>query len=492
MIHFEHENSSARSFQIEIDPDGTGNWSVYDTVSIAGKSSSTSGGYGYFVLPEAVDAQWVRVRTTQSTNSLTTYFHLGSDSNTRHAGMVQSLAAIGQPTARSQGVLRTSTASDFPLQFAADILDANGTITDTGFYRVQLNSDLNIEIVSVNDASAEADLRSSAATTQDFGIDAASVYIDDGGTRYRLPFGNNAYSTDSASGPRRGIREVVTERSLMNIHGTIYELPRDNSGGIARIRPITTHNLDIYDFTSWRGMLVLSGVDADSAEDGHYLESQDGKVGLWLGNVDDLWSFGAPVGVGGPWLDTAVNSGTTSDPFLMYGYDQKLLEISHTDTEDVTFTIQVDFLGTGQWETFGDVTVEADQTLAYFFPEDYSAHWVRLISGESTTVTAQFTYSLLEQFLAGDLNGDGFVGAIDLDILLANWGQSVTPGLLIAGDATGDGQVGDNDLNVVLSNWGSGTEPGANIPEPGSALALSGLLLLCLPRRRSKSKSNQR
>ena len=46
---------------------------------------------------------------------------------------------------------------------------------------------------------------------------------------------------------------------MMNIHGTFYEMPRDDSGGLAKIRPIATHNRRIFDFASWRGMLVLSG-----------------------------------------------------------------------------------------------------------------------------------------------------------------------------------------------------------------------------------------
>lgn len=67
--------------------------------------------------------------------------------------------------------------------------------------------------------------------------------------------------------------------------------------------------------------------------------------------------------------------------------------------------------------------------------------------------------------LPGDLNGDGFVGIEDLDLLLAHWGDTVTPGDLASGDATGDGQVGTPDLQVVLDHWGDGTpalEPTSN------------------------------
>jgi hypothetical protein len=46
-----------------------------------------------------------------------------------------------------------------------------------------------------------------------------------------------------------------------------------------------------------------------------------------------------------------------------------------------------------------------------------------------------------------DLNGDGAVGADDLSILLANWGNSG------AGDIDGNGSVGPSDLSTMLSSW---------------------------------------
>ena len=85
--------------------------------------------------------------------------------------------------------------------------------------------------------------------------------------------------------------------------------------------------------------------------------------------------------------------------------------------------------------------------------------------------------------LPGDLNGDGFVGINDLNLVLSNWNQNVTPGDTLAGDATGDGYVGIDDLNTVLPNWNAGTPPSAtpqnlapNAPEPASLLILTSLL----------------
>ena len=78
--------------------------------------------------------------------------------------------------------------------------------------------------------------------------------------------------------------------------------------------------------------------------------------------------------------------------------------------------------------------------------------------------------------IPGDLDDDGFVGADDLDIVRANWGQTVLPGNLDMGDADGDGAIGGGDLDVVRANWGTGA---AAVPEPGTALLLiSGVVLL--------------
>lgn len=57
--------------------------------------------------------------------------------------------------------------------------------------------------------------------------------------------------------------------------------------------------------------------------------------------------------------------------------------------------------------------------------------------------------------IAGDLNGDGIVGASDLDIIRSRWAQSVPPGNWAMGDPSGDGLVGGADLDIVRANWGS-------------------------------------
>ncbi len=88
--------------------------------------------------------------------------------------------------------------------------------------------------------------------------------------------------------------------------------------------------------------------------------------------------------------------------------------------------------------------------------------------------------------LDGDLNGDGFVGLDDLDIVLVNWNQNVTPGVWLEGDPSGDGFVGLTDLDFVLNNWNNGTPAVAAVPEPGAlGLLAAGAGALSFKRRRN-------
>ncbi len=83
--------------------------------------------------------------------------------------------------------------------------------------------------------------------------------------------------------------------------------------------------------------------------------------------------------------------------------------------------------------------------------------------------------------LIGDLNGDGFVGLEDLDLLINAWNQPVSVGDWSAGDASGDGFVGLDDLDALLNSWNTGTPPGAvtSVPEPAliAWLMMGGLML---------------
>ncbi len=113
--------------------------------------------------------------------------------------------------------------------------------------------------------------------------------------------------------------------------------------------------------------------------------------------------------------------------------------------------------------------------------------WITEVDLLAVCQLSQFAGCALGEVFDGDLDGDGFVGINDLNLVLANWNQNVPPADP-ASDPSGDGFVGIDDLNLVLGNWNGGIPPQAShantIPEPAS---ISVLLLagpLCLRRTR--------
>ncbi len=76
-----------------------------------------------------------------------------------------------------------------------------------------------------------------------------------------------------------------------------------------------------------------------------------------------------------------------------------------------------------------------------------------LLSGDVTSLTvaqslvASIDIAGVRQPMPADLNGDWVVNAMDLSLLLANWGGSGV------GDITGDGVVSAADLSLLLAYW---------------------------------------
>ena len=385
VVHLAHDGAAPVTFTLEVDAAGDGKWAKCAAVSVP------AAGYAYHVIPADVRGEWIRVKTDRDVKAATAYFHYVAPGQTAAPEMIRSLAPADAKGRFSEGLLRVDTPETMTLTFAATLVDETGKAVGTACYT--MGADMKLQ--PTGDAAAEKSVRETLATKQDFQVDAASVIMTDKkGKRFRLPLGAEVFSSPSASGWARGIREVVTERFLMNIHGTFYELPREESGGLAKIRPVCTHNRRIFDFATWRGMLVLSGNLADAKADGHYVASDDGKAGLWFGNVDDLWRFGDPRGEGGPWRDTAVTAGKASDPYLMTGYARKTVRLSHDAKADVHFTIEVDFLGDGTWHTYETVTVPVGKTVTHAFPAGFSALWVRAKTDADGKATAWFRYNM--------------------------------------------------------------------------------------------------
>jgi hypothetical protein len=203
---------------------------------------------------------------------------------------------------------------------------------------------------------------------------------------YRLPKGaqtfDHAYNTEWMR-----IRDAQTERFLMDLHGIFYELPAQIYGGrILPIRPISNHLRIVPDFCYWRGLFVMGGDQTDRS-------LGQPQTGLWFGQIDDLWKMGKPAGWGGVWEKQKVKANEVSDPFLMTGFDGKVVHLKQSSNDPVTFTIEVDFLGDGSWETYKTITVPANGYTHHEFPAGFSAHWVRVKVNRNCQATAYFIYS---------------------------------------------------------------------------------------------------
>jgi hypothetical protein len=194
---------------------------------------------------------------------------------------------------------------------------------------------------------------------------------------------------DTGFSVARVCREVATERDLLNIHGTFYELPARNAQGLAKIRPVATHNLAIHDFCSHNGLLLFTGLDADTRSE-RIFRSADGKAAVWAGVVDDLWKLGKPRGHGGPWKNTQVRAGEPSDPYLMTAYDRKRARIGSDKTARIALEVDVD--GTGLWIPYRDFSLKPGETMDHEFPEGFSAYWIRATSDADAVVTLEFNY----------------------------------------------------------------------------------------------------
>jgi len=209
---------------------------------------------------------------------------------------------------------------------------------------------------------------------------------------YRLPKASHAFDHYwQTEWPR--IREIESERYLMDCHGMFYELsPVAYDGKIWGVRPISTHLRIIPDFCSWRGFLVLAGNQVTPIGDSNLLVGEP-QAGLWFGKTDDLWQFGKPKGWGGPWWEKSVSDGESSEPYLMTGFDQKVLHLCHDANHTVEFTLEIDFLGNQTWKTYDIIRVPSNGYLHHEFPTGFSAHWVRIIANTACKATAYFIYT---------------------------------------------------------------------------------------------------
>ncbi|WP_288878976.1 hypothetical protein [Pedobacter panaciterrae] len=364
VLHLTQTSEQAVSFTIQVDKTGNNKWVDYKVIKVP------KNGYVNFIFPADFKATWIRFKTDKDCRA-SAFFHFTGTMHEKQDPVFNTLSDITDKDEISSTVIR-------PANFNKN-LQVLSTSNGKSQY-VEVDEKLTFSNGAVDSTSQMKRLLSLSRT---YSVDEASVIIKDKTGTFRLPKTSDAYETF----PYRDRREVESERFMLNIQGTFYEVGRE--AGFIALRPITTHHKKIVDFCTWRGLLVLSGTKQGAKADGHYFANEKNTDGLWFGGIDDLWKMGKPTGHGGVWEKAAVKSGTPSLPYLMTGYDKK--KVSLSADKDVKITLEVDFDLSG-FHTYKTFTVPAGKTINYEFPQGFSAHWIRAISDKACTATVEFTY----------------------------------------------------------------------------------------------------
>ncbi|MEO0332502.1 MAG: hypothetical protein AAF223_12600, partial [Bacteroidota bacterium] len=363
VVWFHNAGEQAVVFSLEVDPTGKGDWQFLQEVSVKSKSSQL------VELVPNTPGEWIRVVSDKPTRATVHLFYTDDDNRSTQPDAIFAGLATADQSEGIGGLLYGL--GDNRRSLGISVTHFDGADTQNEAY-YELGSALQLQAKD-DQATQEFIDKKFAVPEQVITIESSSVLIvDDQGRRWRLPLGSEAFTSLTNQAALRIDREVVTERDLMNCHGTFYELPAENADGFAKIRPISSHNFRIHDYASYRGLLVMTGINPDAnLKNEHVIVSEDRKAAVWVGVIDDLWKLGKPTGRGGPWKDTSVSAGEPSDPYLIAFYDQRSLELSHQYNQPVTFTIEVESVGPGPWMVYQEVTIAPGETFKYNFPTHY-------------------------------------------------------------------------------------------------------------------------
>lgn len=372
------------TFTFEVDRQGNNTWTELTKMPVpAGQSI-------YLPFDSKEQGEWIRVKSDKGSNVTVSFVYTDADNRSASSdGMFKGLSKVSEDKSLG-GLLYGLGKNRRALGLLATSIE-DGKVVENGYYEM---SDT-LTLVRKEDAKTADFIREKFAIPhQVVTIDESSILIvDDKGRRWRLPLGDESYTKLMGQDVLRICREVATERDMFSCHGTFYELPAENADGYAKIRPIATHDFRIHDYASYRGMLIMTGINPKAASGNeHIIVSEDGKAAVWAGAIDDLWSLGKPTGKGGPWKNTAVEAGVASDPYLIGFYDKKDLTLSHNSQKDVTFTIEVDPTGNGKWMKYTTLTVKPGESLTHELKDPFQARWIRFSTDTNTNATAWLEY----------------------------------------------------------------------------------------------------
>ncbi len=384
ILHLSHKSGQAVEFTLETDSLGDGNWQTLRKVTVPADGSA-------MVDFSASDkGEWIRIRPASDCVAVTAAFVYSNpdERETTSDPIFAGIAEVDSKKDVSSGWMRARGNNKRTLLLS---MAGHAGEKPSGKICYELDGEMKLRPLDAAPDPGELKLGTSLMHGKLKVENSSVVFTDDAGAKWRLPRGSAAFDNLTANGIIRLQREVSTERYLFNCHGTFYELPTENAGGFAKIRAVSSHNRLIGDFASYRGLLVMTGIESGESSP-HIIRSDDGKAAVWAGAIDDLWKLGKPTGTGGPWMKSEVKAGVPSDPYLFTGYDEKSLLLSNEGKGDVTFKVQLDVTGEGDWVTYENFEVKAGQVLNHKFPDSCQAYWVRIIPSADTTASARFDY----------------------------------------------------------------------------------------------------
>lgn len=230
---------------------------------------------------------------------------------------------------------------------------------------------------------------------------------------YRLPKASHTF--DPTHGwytewPR--IRQIGTGRYMMVMHGTMFDFPSTfSASNTAGIQPMSTHLRYIPDFTYWNGRVVLAADDASSMQNPMVGQPQSN---LWFGGQRTLKAFGPRLGWGGPWVQDEVEAGDPSVPFLINGYEQRVLHLAHNQSGAVQFTLEIDKSGQGAWEVWDTISIDEKGYSWVVLPEDLDAQWMRITADQSIQATAYFHFNGPRWTVTGEKSLFDGIASVDM------------------------------------------------------------------------------
>ncbi|NLX97675.1 MAG: hypothetical protein GXY83_16020 [Rhodopirellula sp.] len=235
------------------------------------------------------------------------------------------------------------------------------------------------------------------------GWDKRSVLLKllDGGVwhTFRLPIGDYSYVAKHGwftEWPR--IREVVPAQDgqppklLMNMHGLWFDFPQGfRHGHTGGLRPIAGYLKVTGDFCPFNGRIVF-GCDDTAITGGNRFVNQS-QSNFWFSSWQGLHDCGRPAGWGGPWFADDVASGESSEPYLLAGFDKRVLHLSHESAVPVEFVIETSRGDASGWQEIEKIEVPAKGYRYVVLRDDIPGDWIRLRpTADAVAATAYFHY----------------------------------------------------------------------------------------------------